>query len=109
VERKREAGEHLLGRRRAAAELEAEHGSEVREQLARPRVLRMRWKREVVHAGDGLVLLEELRHLPRGGALLPEAHAQRLEAALEQEAGVRVERPAQVIEGLLGLAHALGR
>ncbi len=86
-------------------QLEADHAPEAGKEPAGALVARMRRQAGVVDAVDGRVIGEEPRD-PQGGLVLTEdAQRQRLEAAVEQEAGVRVERAAEVVEQLADALH----
>ena len=104
MQRNLQLREHPLGRVGSALQLEAEHASEVSEELARPRVLGMALEPRVVHARHRPLLLEELRHRQRGRALLTVADAQRLQPPLQEETGVGIERATQVVERPLHFA-----
>src|SRR3954447_19176706 len=68
----------------------------------------MRGKSRVVHAGHRGVLGEEARDAQRARRLVTPAQTERLEPAMEQEAGVRIEGAAQMVEGVLRRLDAAG-
>src|SRR5689334_6489648 len=59
-------------------------------------------------ARDGRVTLEEAREGERAVALVPYTEGERLQPSLQQEARVRIERAAEMVERLLDRGHAGG-
>ena len=59
----------------------------------------------VVDAPDRGVLVEKARDLERGRVLVANPQSQRFHAAVEKEAGVRIERAAEVIDLVADVFH----
>ena len=78
--------------------VEADHAAEALEHAARERVLRMALESGVVDLRDRRLLFEELRDAQRARVLVPHAQRERLDPAVQEEAGVRVERPSEVVQ-----------
>jgi hypothetical protein len=66
-------------------------------------MMRMTLEPGIVDLNHAGMTLEVLRELGRALRLVPDAQRERLEPALEQEARVRIERAAEMVELVLDL------
>ena len=94
-----------VGLGRVGLELEARHAAEAREETTGALVLRVAGQAGIVDLRHLRVALQPRRHLERALVLRRHPQRERLDATLEQEAGVGVGAAAQVDELVPDLLH----
>src|SRR6185295_1574542 len=106
--RDREVVDEAARRLLSPVELEAQHAAEAGEQLAGPRMARMALEPRIVDPPHPGSRRQESRDPQRALVLMAHPQGERLQTAVEQEAGVRVERAAEEVGPVTDLLDELG-
>src|SRR6266478_984401 len=100
IDRNRHAIDKASRRVETAFEFETQHAAEAVEKLAGAEMIRMALQARIVDVGYRSMLFHPSRNLERTFILMTDSHRERLHPAMEQKARVRIENPAEMVQGV---------
>src|SRR5260370_29811460 len=98
VDRYRHALDKTSSRVETAFEFKTQHAAESVEQFVGAQMVRMTFQPRIVDPAYRTMLFHPARDLERTFVLMAHAHRERLHPAMKQEACVRIENPAQMVQ-----------
>ena len=102
---KSEPADELFCRLDSTAKLETQYSAEAGKQLNRTAMTRMALQSGVSNARYTILPFEKLRDLQRAFVLVSHPHGQRLQASIQQEAGMWIQAAAEMVQEMRDLIY----